>query len=281
MERRSAGPRPRPGPMTVRRSAWRSPLVIVTGFGAVAVMVVAIAALLMTSNPATTGPSVSIVQPPLTGIVQYADGEALGRADAPGRPRGVRRLPVPVVRAVRARDAARPRTDVCRRGPAPDRGTRHRVPRQDDARRVARCGCGGRLRRASRQVLDVRRLPRLEPVGRERGGVQSRETRGHGGARRSRTDSVPGVPRRSADPRRHPGADVAGVRGRDRQSRRRSSSTASASTCRWPSWLDRSSRRRSTRPRPRERPDPARPGTTDPRDPPRPHPRWRSTSPDC
>jgi protein-disulfide isomerase len=80
-ERRSAGPRPRPAPMTVRRSAWRSPLLIVS-FAAVAVMAVAIAALLMTSNPATTGVG-PIVEPPLTGLSQYQDGEALGRADAP------------------------------------------------------------------------------------------------------------------------------------------------------------------------------------------------------
>ena len=80
-ERRSAGPRPRPAPMTVRRSTWRSPLLIVS-FGAIAVMAVAIAALLMTSKPATTGVG-PIVEPPLTGLSQYQDGEALGRADAP------------------------------------------------------------------------------------------------------------------------------------------------------------------------------------------------------
>ena len=72
MERRSAGPRPRPGPMTVRRSVWRSPLVIVTAV-ALLVTVGAISALALTSNRGTAASSVSIVQPPATGISQYAD----------------------------------------------------------------------------------------------------------------------------------------------------------------------------------------------------------------
>ena len=82
MERRSAGSRPRPGPMTERRSVWRSPLVIVS---VVAVVLTAglIAALLITSNPRGAPAPISIVEPPATGINQYADGEAIGPADAP------------------------------------------------------------------------------------------------------------------------------------------------------------------------------------------------------
>ena len=82
MERRSAGSRPRPGPMTVRRSVWRSPLVILTAV-ALLVTVGAIGALVLTSNRGSATPTVSIVQPPDTGINQYADGEAIGPADAP------------------------------------------------------------------------------------------------------------------------------------------------------------------------------------------------------
>ena len=82
MERRSAVPRPRPGPMTVRRSVWRSPLVIVTAV-ALLVTVGAIGALALTSNGGSAAPPISIVQPPATGINEYADGEAIGPADAP------------------------------------------------------------------------------------------------------------------------------------------------------------------------------------------------------
>ena len=82
MERRSAGSRPRPGPMTVRRSVWRSPLVIVTAV-ALLVTVGAISALALTSNGGSATSPVSVVQPPATGISQYADGEAIGPADAP------------------------------------------------------------------------------------------------------------------------------------------------------------------------------------------------------
>ena len=205
MERRSAGSRPRPGPMTVRRSVWRSPLVIVT---AVALLVTAgvIGALFLTSNsrrrdvPRLDRPTAGDGHQPVRG----RRGDRSRRR--PGRARGLRRLPVPVVREVRARDAARPRPDVCRRGPAPDRGTGDRIPRQRLRRRVARRRRGSRMRRARRQVLDVRRLPRLEPVGRERGGVQPRPPGGHGGAGRSRTGRVhrpaSTIPRSAARSRR-------------------------------------------------------------------------------
>ena len=79
LERRSAGARAGKAPSG--RSAWRSPLVLVT-IGAVAVMAVAIAGLTLTTKPAasTIGP---IVDPPATGLSAYADGEALGAATAP------------------------------------------------------------------------------------------------------------------------------------------------------------------------------------------------------
>ena len=82
MERRSAVARPRPGPMTVRRSVRRSPLVVVSAV-AVVLMTGLIAALLLTSNPGGTPAAISIIQPPATGIDQYADGEAIGLEDAP------------------------------------------------------------------------------------------------------------------------------------------------------------------------------------------------------
>jgi protein-disulfide isomerase len=82
MERRSAGSHPRPGPSSVRRSVWRSPLVIVTA-GALLLMAGVIAALLVTSNSGDASTTISIVQPPATGINEYADGEAIGPADAP------------------------------------------------------------------------------------------------------------------------------------------------------------------------------------------------------
>jgi protein-disulfide isomerase len=68
--------------MTVRRSVWRSPLAIVSAV-AVVLMAGLIAALLVTSNPGGAPTTISIVQPPATGIDQYADGEAIGPADAP------------------------------------------------------------------------------------------------------------------------------------------------------------------------------------------------------
>ena len=82
MERRSAGSRPRPGPMTVRRSVWRSPLVMVST-AAFLLMAGVIAALLATSNSGGAPTTISIVQPPATGTNEYADGEAIGPADAP------------------------------------------------------------------------------------------------------------------------------------------------------------------------------------------------------
>jgi protein-disulfide isomerase len=68
--------------MTAPRSVWRSPLVIVTAV-ALLVTVGAISALFLTSNRDTATPPISIIQPPTTGINQYADGEAIGPADAP------------------------------------------------------------------------------------------------------------------------------------------------------------------------------------------------------
>ena len=82
MERRTAGSRPRPGPMTVRRSVWRSPLVVVTALALVATVGV-IGALALTSSGGSATAPVSVVQPPVTGISQYADGEAIGDPDAP------------------------------------------------------------------------------------------------------------------------------------------------------------------------------------------------------
>jgi protein-disulfide isomerase len=68
--------------MTVRRSVWRSPLVIVTA-AAFLLMAGVITALVVTSNSSGAPTTISIVQPPATGINEYADGEAIGRADAP------------------------------------------------------------------------------------------------------------------------------------------------------------------------------------------------------
>lgn len=82
MERHSAVPRSRPRPMTVRRSVWRSPVVIVTAV-ALLVTVGALSALALTSNGGSAAPPISIVQPPATGINEFADGEAIGPADAP------------------------------------------------------------------------------------------------------------------------------------------------------------------------------------------------------
>jgi protein-disulfide isomerase len=82
MERRTAGSRPRPGPVTVRRSVWRSPLVVVTALALVAT-VGAIGALALTSSGGSATAPVSVVQPPATGISQYADGDAIGDPDAP------------------------------------------------------------------------------------------------------------------------------------------------------------------------------------------------------
>ena len=81
-ERRTAGSRPRPGPMTVRRSVWRSPLVIITAV-AVLVTVGAISALALTSNGGDATSPLTIVEPPATGIGQYADGAAIGDPRAP------------------------------------------------------------------------------------------------------------------------------------------------------------------------------------------------------
>ena len=78
LERRSATARAASSPSP--RSAWRSPLVLVS-IGAVAVMAVAIAGLMLTTRPAgSIGP---IVEPPVTGLSAHADGEALGEATAP------------------------------------------------------------------------------------------------------------------------------------------------------------------------------------------------------
>jgi protein-disulfide isomerase len=82
MERRAAGSRPRPRPVAARRSVWRSPVVIITAV-VLLVTVGAISTLALTSNGGKMTPPVSVVQPPATGISQYADGDAIGPADAP------------------------------------------------------------------------------------------------------------------------------------------------------------------------------------------------------
>ena len=79
LERRSATARAASSPSP--RSAWRSPLVLVT-IGAMVVMAVAIAGLMLTTRPA--GSSIApIVEPPVTGLSALADGAALGEATAP------------------------------------------------------------------------------------------------------------------------------------------------------------------------------------------------------
>ena len=80
LERRSAAARA--ASSASPRSAWHSPLVLVT-IGAVAVMAVAIAGLLLTTRPMVTSSIGPIVEPPVTGLSAYADGEALGEANAP------------------------------------------------------------------------------------------------------------------------------------------------------------------------------------------------------
>jgi len=82
MERRATGSRPRPRQVAARRSVWRSPVVIITAV-ALLVTVGAISTVALTSNGGKMTPPVSIVQPPSTGISQYADGDAIGPADAP------------------------------------------------------------------------------------------------------------------------------------------------------------------------------------------------------
>ncbi len=82
LERRSTASRPRPGPTTVPRSVWRSPLVIVTA-AAFLLMAGVLAVLIATSSSGGAPATISIVQPPATGINEYADGEAIGPADAP------------------------------------------------------------------------------------------------------------------------------------------------------------------------------------------------------
>jgi protein-disulfide isomerase len=64
------------------RSRWRSPLVLVS-LGTVAVMGLAIGLLLLTSKPSGPSGLIPLVTPPDTGLTAYADGAALGAADAP------------------------------------------------------------------------------------------------------------------------------------------------------------------------------------------------------
>jgi protein-disulfide isomerase len=64
------------------RSRWRSPLVLVS-LGTVAVMGLAIGVLLLTSKPSGPSGLIPLVTPPDTGLSAYADGAALGAADAP------------------------------------------------------------------------------------------------------------------------------------------------------------------------------------------------------
>jgi protein-disulfide isomerase len=75
-QRRPVKPQPRP--------AWRSPFVLVT-LGAVALMGIFIGALLVSSGGGEehVTPAQALIEPPTTGLSQYADGEALGPADAP------------------------------------------------------------------------------------------------------------------------------------------------------------------------------------------------------
>ena len=104
----------------------------------------------------------------------YADGEAIGPADAPGRARGLRRLPVPVVR-----EFARETLPGLVRTYVADGQLRIEERaiaflRQDDTRRVTRRGRRGRVRCALRQVLEFADYLDVEPVGRKPGRVQSR-----------------------------------------------------------------------------------------------------------
>ena len=66
----------------MRRSVWHSPLVMVTA-AVFLLMAGVITALFGTSNSGGAPTTISIVQPPATGINEYADGEAIGPADAP------------------------------------------------------------------------------------------------------------------------------------------------------------------------------------------------------
>jgi protein-disulfide isomerase len=72
-----------PAPAPTRQATWRSPLVLVT-VGAVALMAIVIAALVLGSNRGTpVDPAIGIIEPPDSGVAEFADGEALGDADAP------------------------------------------------------------------------------------------------------------------------------------------------------------------------------------------------------
>ena len=193
LERRSTASRPRPGPTTVPRSVWRSPLVIVTA-AAFLLMAGVLAVLIATSSSGGAPATISIVQPPATGINEYADGEAIGPADAP------------VVLEVYA-DYQCPWCGKFAREMLPGLVRTYVAAGQlrIEERAIAFLGTGSpdesldaaaadRMCRARRQVLVVRRLPRLEPVGRERRGLQPRPPRGNREPGRSRTGRVHGVP---------------------------------------------------------------------------------------
>jgi protein-disulfide isomerase len=81
-ERRPGDRSPHPRPAAARPSVWRSPLVIVTGVAVVA-MVAIIAALALTSGNGSNGSGLTILTPPESAAAAFADGEALGEADAP------------------------------------------------------------------------------------------------------------------------------------------------------------------------------------------------------
>ena len=81
---RDARPRARRAGIThtPTRSRWRSPLVLVS-LGTVAIMAFAIGALFVSAKPSGPSGLIPLVTPPDTGLSEYADGTALGAADAP------------------------------------------------------------------------------------------------------------------------------------------------------------------------------------------------------
>lgn len=81
-ERAERAGRTRPGPTAIRRSVWRSPLVLITGLAIVAgLAVVAFTAL---SAPRTVDPNATgLVEPAFVPPAALADGEALGSDSAP------------------------------------------------------------------------------------------------------------------------------------------------------------------------------------------------------
>ena len=76
---RVSTPRVRSRAPQTKPPAWRSPIAIVSA-AAVAVIVLVI---VLTYKPGTTGNSGGLVPPPVSAAIALADGETLGRADAP------------------------------------------------------------------------------------------------------------------------------------------------------------------------------------------------------